>query len=187
MAPDRPDGVLLYLRTGDDDDDNDALAWVDSSGRSFSESQIAVLTAAKCEPDTPTLPSREDHHEPVAAGVKHVLEEERSVGGALGRPSGARFKTYERLKRFIESIRDTLVDRSDFGDELRRAVEEVYKFPLLQVATDTLNRQLRAGVDDTALAELVVMLRREGRLCRVTEEQDTGEPRIICSLGLRKA
>ena len=29
-------------------------------------------------------------------------------------------------------------------------------------------------------------LREEGRLCRVTEDEESQEPHIICSLGLRK-
>ena len=115
-----------------------------------------------------------------------IVAEEKSVGGQLGRPSGARFRTYERLKRYAEDITDTLFGKSDFGDQLRRAVEEIYKYPLLQAAIDTLNRQLKSGIDDHSLAELVVALREDGRLCRIAEEQESNEPQIICSMGLRK-
>jgi hypothetical protein len=57
---------------------------------------------------------------------------------------------------------------------------------LLQSAVDTLNRQLKSGISDSQLAELVVALRQDGRLCRISEEEQTGDPQIICSLGLRK-
>ena len=68
--------------------------------------------------------------------------------------------------------------------ELRRAIEDIYRYPLRQGATDTLNRQLRSGISDQALAELVIALRDEDRLCIVQEEEQTQEPQIICSLGL---
>lgn len=50
---------------------------------------------------------------------------------------------------------------------------------------DILNRQLRSGISAEDLAERVVELREEGRLCIVHEEEESQEPRIICSLGLR--
>ena len=90
-----PEGALVYVRTGND---TDALAWVDDNGRSVTESQFAILRAAACEPNTPALERAEKHHEWVQHGVKHVVRDEHGVGGQLGRPSGARFKTYERLK-----------------------------------------------------------------------------------------
>ena len=71
--------------------------------------------------------------------------------------------------------------------ELIKAFEDIYKYPLLQSATDVLNRQLKGGITDPALAELVVSLRQDGRLCRVTEDAQTTEPQVICSMGLRKA
>ena len=68
--------------------------------------------------------------------------------------------------------------------ELRHAIEDIYKFPLLQSATDTLNRQLKSGISDQALAELVISLRADARLCRVSENVESTEPQVICSLGL---
>jgi hypothetical protein len=57
---------------------------------------------------------------------------------------------------------------------------------LLQSATDTLNRQLKSGISNMQLAELVVALRQDARLCRVADDIETAEPQVICSLGLRK-
>jgi hypothetical protein len=173
-----PEGALVYLKTGDA---HDALAWVNSKGESVTESQFTILNAAQCEPDTPPIARHENHHELVAKGVKLIVETERSVGGQLGRPSGARFRTYERLKRFAAELKDTLFVNA----ELNRALDDIYKYPLLQSAIDTLNRQLKSGVSDDDLAELVINLRKDARLCRVSEEVEIDEPQVICSLGLK--
>jgi superfamily II DNA or RNA helicase len=172
-----PEGVLLYVRTAQD---SDALAWVSKDGQSITESQFAILKAAACEPNTPALPRRPDHHALVRTGVESIAIEEKTVGGQLGRPSGARFRTYERLKRYAEEVKGTLFD----SQSLRRAIEDIYNFPLRQVAVDTLNRQLRSGIQDDELARRVVELREEGRLCMIQEDEASQEPRIICSLGL---
>jgi len=175
----QPEGALVYLRTAEG---NDALAWVDKGGNSVTESQFAILKAAECAPDTEAMPRHAEHHEMVAKGVKLIIETEKSVGGQLGRPSGARFRTYERLKAHAESSKGTLFD----DPELLRAIEDIYKYPLLQAATDALNRQLRSGISDQALADLVIALRQDARLCRVSEDVEWTEPQVICSMGLRK-
>ena len=176
----KPNGVLVYLRTAEG---NDALAWVDKDGNNVTESQFEILKAAECLPETQAVERQATHHELVRKGVDFVVAEEKTVGGQLGRPSGARFRTYERLKRHAEQVKGTLFDLP----ELTKAIEEIYRFPLRQSATDTLNRQLRAGISDVKLAELVMALRDDGRLCLVHEEEQSAEPKIICSLGLAPA
>ncbi len=175
--PGAPHGVLVYARTGEG---NDALAWVNRQGESVTESQFEILKAAECSPDTPPLPRQEAHHELVKKGVEQIVHEERAVGGQLGRPSGARFRTYERLKRFVEQNQGTFW----VTQELYRAIDEIFRHPLREGARDVLNRQLKSGIDDQQLAELVVSLRAEDRLCIVEEEAQAQEPMIICSLGL---
>ncbi len=175
---DQPEGTLVYLKTAEG---HDALAWMNAAGKSVTESQFTILKAAECSPDTPALPRHEQHHEMVAKGVKLIIDTEKSVGGQLGRPSGARFRTYERLKAYAQEVKGTLFAKP----ELNKAIEDIYKYPLLQSAIDTLNRQLKSGVSDPELAELVVALRRDARLCRVAEDVESAEPQVICSLGLR--
>ena len=173
----RPEGVLVYMRTTQG---HDALAWIDRDGQSVTESQFEILRAAQCPPAAPALPRHETHHELVRKAAEHIANEEKTVGGQLGRPSGARFRAYERLKNYADTVKDTLFDT----EPLRRAINDIYRYPLRQAAVDTLNRQLRSGVSDEALTELVLALRDEDRLCVIHEEDERQEPRIICSLGL---
>ena len=173
----RPEGVLVFMRTADG---NDALAYVEREGKSITESQLEILSAAECRPDTQAQPHHESHHQLVAEGVKHVVREEKRVGGQLGRPSGARFRTYTRLKQYTDAIKGQLFD----VDALHKAIDDIYGYPLRQSAVDTLNRQLRSGVDDGQLADIVIALREEDRLCLTDDEAEAQEPQIICSLGL---
>ena len=182
-TPEAPPGVLVYMRTGEG---NDALAWIDEQGRSVTQSQLAILKAAACAAPTEALPRSDRHHELTAAGMLHILDEEKSWGGALGRPSGARFRAYERLKRYREALgnrRDLFITEAWLRD-IEAVLEELYRFPLYQAATDTLNRQLKAGVADHKLAELLLGLREDGRLCVVEDEKREREPKLICTMGL---
>lgn len=172
-----PHGALVYVRTAQG---NDALAWVNQKGQSVTESQLAILRAAQCQPDTQTAPRLPTHHELVRKGAELIATEEKTVGGQLGRPSGARFRTYERLKRYLDEVQGTIFE----SPALLSAVDDIYRYPLRQVATDTLNRQLKSSIGDVALAELVVALREDGRLCLAEDDERTQEPQIICSLGL---
>ena len=174
-----PAGVLVYTRTSAE---NDALAWIDEAGVSVTQSQLEILRAAACSPDTPAIRRSPKHHDLVRAGVEAIAVEEKRVGGQLGRPSGARFKVYERLKRYRDDLQKnapTLLD-----PRLDRALDDVYRYALRSQATDTLNRQLKTGARDEDLASVVIALREEDRLCAVEEAAPEREPRIICSLGL---
>lgn len=176
-APNSPEGVVVYLRTAED---NDALVWIDSNGRVVTESQKVILDAAKCSPETPALQRLENHHALVHQGVEQVLKEEKSIGGQLGRPSGARFRAYERLKQYGEEVKNTLFDRQ----ELHRAIEDIYRYPLRETAKDAINRLLRSHASNEELAQKVMALRDADALCVKAEEGESREPRIICSLGL---
>ncbi|MCX7593207.1 MAG: helicase-related protein [Fischerella sp.] len=173
----QPEGVLLYMKTTEG---NDSLIYVDREGNSVTQSQLAVLKMAACEESTPAIPRDKQHHELVKKGAELIAEEEKNTGGQLGRPSGARFRTYERLKNYVQEMKGTLF----VTDELLKAIDDIYRYPLRQSAIDTLNRQIRSGISNQQLAELVVALRMDDRLCIVSEEVEKREPQIICSLGL---
>lgn len=174
----QPEGVLLYMKTAEG---NDALAWINREGESVTQSQFEILRMARCEPETKAIARDVQHHDLVEQGAKLIAEEEKSAGGQLGRPSGARFRTYERLKRYAKEM--PLLATQD----LLKAIDQIYRYPLRQSAIDRLNRSLKSGIDDQQLAELVAALYLDDRLCLVHEDDRTQEPQIICSLGLFQA
>jgi superfamily II DNA or RNA helicase len=173
----QPEGVLVYMRTAEG---NDSLTWVNNEGKSVTESQLTILKAAECTVHTPIAPRLPNHHQLVEEGVRHMVKEEKSIGGQLGRPSGARFRVYERLKTYVTHIEGSLFATED----LAKAIDQIYRYPLQQVAADAVNRQMKLGINDQQLADFVVSLWTEDRLCRVEDEVQSQEPQIICSLGL---
>ncbi len=177
----RPDGVLIYARTTER---TNALAWINQNGESVSESQYAILKAAACEPDTPALSRQDQHHELVRKGIEVIATEEKQSGGQLGRPSGARFRIYERMKRFVDDVKvnEPLFDVK----ELERAIGDIYGHPLRPLAVDILNRLLKTGITDADLAQRMMELRAEGRLCIITgDDNEHRDTQIICSMGLK--
>ena len=177
--PTKPEGVMIYVRTAEG---NDALAYVDRNGNSVTQSQLAILRLAACEPDTPAIQRHEKHHDLVADGARMLVKEEKDTGGSLGSSKSARFRTYERLKRYVEheQIRNPLLIPPD----LPKTIDEIYRYPLRQSAIDTLNRRFKDGIDDEQLANLVLALRMDDRLCIISEDEQKREPQIICSLGI---
>jgi hypothetical protein len=187
QVPDAQEGALVYIRTPDD---NDALAWMSRDGEILTQSPLAILRAAECGPDEPALERTEFHHDIVRAGVEHLMQEERTTHGALGRPSGARFKTYDRLKNWLLRQGDhrTLFITDALVRSVERAMAEIHDYTLRQTTIDILNRQLKSGINDAKLIELVLALRDEDRLVIKNEkEKAQNDMRIICSMGLRGA
>jgi superfamily II DNA or RNA helicase len=178
---DQNPGVLVYLKTSSG---SDALTWVDDKGTRVTDSQYTILRAAECEPGTPAVPRLPNHHDLVETGVKQLAEEEKIIGGGLGRPSGARFRTFERIKRYADQAKGTLFDTQP----LQRTMEDVYRYPLRESAADMLNRQMKSGADDETVVRLAMSLREEARLSVIQEDGDEeSKTHIICSLGLTGA
>jgi superfamily II DNA or RNA helicase len=171
-------GALVYLRTASG---TDSMAWVDEKGQRVTDSPYKILKAAECLPTTPAVSRLPSHHELVDGAVKELAAEEKIIGGGLGSSTGARYRTYERLKRYTQEVKGTLFDTLP----LQRTLEDVYRYPLRSSATDILNRHMKTGDTDQALAELAVSLREEGRLSIVEgDEEHETLAQIICSLGL---
>ena len=175
------EAVICYHKTAHD---VDVLSWMNKDGKIISKSQSRILKVLECDYDTPVIDKMEEHHSLVERAVELSNKEEKSTGGQLGKKSGARYKTYMRLIRHYEEYKGTLFA----GEDMKKAIDDIYKYPLRGSAKDLLNRRLRMGISDEDLAQLVMELRSEGRLCNI--EDDTGTkldaPQIICSMGIRK-
>ncbi len=177
-STDRPQGVITYIKSSDD---ADALVWMDKEEKIVTQSQDTILDAARCEPDTPAQARHPLHHDLVHASVSETQGKDflTETGGQLGRPKSTRRRTYERLKGYVQDV-PLLHNR----EGMNAVIEDIYRHPLLETARDRLNRQLRAEITDEELAELVIGLWQDERLCRKTESDEEQEPRILCSLGL---
>lgn len=180
-SSERPQGLIAYVKSSDD---NDALVWLDKAGEIVTESQLAILRAAKCEPDTAPIARHPYHHDLVRKAVEITQEEDyiAATGGQLGRPNSTRRRAYEKLKRHLDELRAN--QPLFLRDELEQALDDIYRFPLLESARDRLNRQLRLQITDEDLAELAVGLWQDDRLSRKIESGEEREARILCSLGL---
>ena len=172
-------GSIVYTKTSND---NDVLAWVDENKNIVTQSQFEILKAVKCEPNEPALERFEEHHELVKFGLNHIKDNESRVGGQLGKKNGARYRAYMRLDRYAKTNEGTLW----VTEELKRAIQDIYDFPLREYARETINRQLKTGIDDNDLATLVVSLREDDKLS-LTGDEDLiqKDPQIICSMGIR--
>lgn len=173
-------GVITYHKTAAG---TDVLTWLDEHRQVRSRSQNRILKVLECALDTPALEKLEDHFLLVERAVEISRQAQKSTGGHLGKKSSVRYKTYMRLKRFFDESVNTLFENED----LKRAIDDIYKFPLQESSKTLLNRRLKLGLTDQELAEIVINLRAEGRLCLI-DEGSTGfnAPRVICSMGLKE-
>ena len=176
------DGAAVFVRTSNE---NDVLVWVDTKGELITQSAYRVLKALACEPGDQPIERLKDHHGTVVSAVRYVQTNEDKLGGQLGTKRGARFQVFTKLNEHFTNNKDTL-----FAQQvLKEALDDIYRWPLLERAKDLLNRKLRDRVAMEDLAELVIALHEDGRLVNKPEENDEGtmarQPRIICSMGMR--
>jgi len=173
------EGVIVYTRTADD---NDVLAWVNTNGEMITQSQLAILKAAECAKNTKPLYKITDHHKIVKTAVDKICKEEITTGTSLGKKTGVKYRVYMRLDKYLKENEETLF----VTEEMKKAVDDIFKYPLKEFARDTLSRQLKAGISDDMLAQLVVSLRDDDKLCITDRKEENKKlPQIICSLGIK--
>ena len=86
-----------------------------------------------------------------------------------------------RLDRYVKEFENTLF----VSEPLKRAIDDIYRYPLKEFAKETLNRQLKAGITDSDLVSLIVSLREEDKLSVSGDDETVHKaPQIICSMGL---
>ncbi|MBI1182712.1 NgoFVII family restriction endonuclease [bacterium] len=174
-------GVISYHKTAFG---IDVLTWLDENGNVRSKSQNRILNMLECSLETPALKRLENHHELVGKAVKLAQKTHKNMGGHLGKKSSARYKIYHRLKRLEQENENTLFESED----LRKAIDDIYKFPLQESTKTRLNRRMRMGLTDDELSQLVIGLRNEGRLCVISKKESETNlaPQVICSMGLKE-
>lgn len=174
-------GVITYHKTAAG---TDVLTWLDEFQHVRSRSQNRILKILECALDTPALERLDDHHYLVERAVEISNQAQKSTGGHLGKKSSVRYKTYMRLRRYHAENKDTLFE----NESLKRAIDDIYQYPMQENSKTLLNRRLRLGIHDTELSELVLSLRSEGRLCLVEDSESSSfkAPKVICSLGLKE-
>jgi superfamily II DNA or RNA helicase len=180
----QPSGVITYLRFPDG---SDTLVYVDAQGNLVSQSLASVFRHAACAPDTPPMPRAANHHALVQKCVAIVQQEQALLGGQLGTMRSLRRKLYERLKQWREKLESqpTLFSQSQKQD-IERLMNLLYRYPLKRATEDALRRQLKLGITDEALLEMLTQYAENNRLCEVSHQSDTTtpEPQIVCSMGL---
>ena len=171
-------GVIVYAKTPLN---NDVLTWINDKGDIITQSQFTILNAAACSIDTAIKPNVSNHHDLVAQGLSYIKDNDIKLGGQLGKPSGVRYQTYSRLNRYYELNKNSLFENI----ELKKAIDELYHYPLKEYARDTISRHLKADIDDVTFSELILVLREEDKFCQTdTHTTINQEPSIICSLGI---
>jgi SNF2 family DNA or RNA helicase len=174
-------GVITYHKTAAG---TDVLTWLDEHRNVRSRSQNRILKILECALDTTALERLEDHFFLVEKSVEISNQAQKSTGGHLGKKSSVRYKTYMRLKRFFEESKGTLFE----NEELKRSIDDIYKYPMQESAKTLINRRLKLGITDHELAEVTINMRAEGRLCQIDDEGASvfKAPKVICSMGLKE-
>lgn len=163
----------------------EVLTWLDENKKVLSQSQARILKALECDADTPALEKASDHHELVAHSIEIGEKEAKKAGGQLGSKTSARYKVYHFLNRHYNAVKDTLFDT----DELKKTIDDIYKYPLRERSRDIINKRIRIGITDEGIANLCIQLRDEGHLCVIDPNKETQskDPQIICSMSIKSA
>ena len=173
------EGVIVYTKTSDD---TDSMIWIDKSGKVVTHSHLAILKALRCLPSEPVVkPRLDNHHQLTEVGLKEIQEQQKnSVGGQLGKQNGARYRVYQRLKTFMDNPDNSLW----VTDNLKKTFDDIYRYPLRDYAKEAIGRQLRTGIDDFELIELVISLRENHALSLINDDDanQTTEPKILCTM-----
>lgn len=173
------EGVIIYARTSED---NDVLTWLNTKKEIITQSQFTILKAVECTIKTPALYKLPAHHEIVKSAIDEIVRSDKTPGYSLGKKSGVKYRVYSRLSQYLLLNENSLF----VTDSMKKAVDDIYKFPLKEDAKYSISRQLKSGIQDHDLASLIASLYEDDKLC-VTDCNDSENqlPQIICSMGVK--
>lgn len=178
-------GVITYAKTYND---FDVLTWLDKDGQVISQSQKRILQAMACDESTPCETPLSNHHDLVAKAVEGMAQENRSMGGILGNRFSTRSRIHNLLVDYLNNNQENSLFFSDEQrDELKLAIDEIYRYPFLSGTKFYLGRMLSSRRPSEEIVDYVLEMRKIGNLCNVPKEDTevNRDPSIICSLGLK--
>jgi superfamily II DNA or RNA helicase len=171
------DGVIVYTKTINDDN---ILTWIDKENNIVTQSPIEILKAIACEPDTKPLEKRENHHELLSKALDDIRADDKNRGSSLGKRTGIKHRVYSRLDRYCNENKGTLL----VTETLKKAIDDIFRYRLRESAKESLVRQLKVGISDESLTDLVTSLYNANDLVIKDEDDPNTEPQIICSMGI---
>jgi hypothetical protein len=103
-------------------------------------------------------------------------------GGILGSSLSTKYKLYLKLDGYCKDHEGTFF----VTDELKLAVDDIYKYPLYENAKKFLGRMLNRETRIDEIIATVLDFRNKDLLVIKGDENETNkEPQIICSMGLK--
>lgn len=179
------EGVITYARTYND---FDVLTWLDPDGKVISQSQKRILQALACSIDTPAETPIENHHELVAEALQNIEQGNCSTNGTLGNRLSTRSRIHNLLVDYQSNNQESTIFFDDEQrDALKLAIDDIFNYPLLSSAQNTLGRMLNARKPAEEIVEYILELRRTDNFCNIPKEKldENQDPTIICSMGLK--
>ncbi|MDR1268498.1 MAG: DEAD/DEAH box helicase, partial [Planctomycetaceae bacterium] len=172
------DGVIVYTKTMNDDN---ILTWIDREENIVTQSPVEILRAVACDPDTKPLEKLENHHKLLSKALDVIRADDNNRGSSLGKRSGIKYRVYSRLERYCNENKDKplLVTET-----LKKSVDDILRYRLRESAKESFIRQIKVGISDEYLADLVTSLYNANELVIKDEEYQNTEPQIICSMGI---
>lgn len=179
------EGVITYARTAND---FDILTWLNAKGEFVTQSQKRILNALACSSKEMPVEHLEQHHELVGKAIELIKNQSKNVsGGILGNRFSTRYRIINLLEHYYAQPA-TLFFTEENREQLKLAIDEIYNYPLLEGTKFMLGRMMRSSSKTASddIVEYVLEMRKNGSLCRVTEDLSTNkENTIICSMGLK--
>lgn len=153
---------------------------LNEQGHILSENQKDILDKAKCQPDTPAQKRMSQHYEIIRCGLKSITQRLHSVSmaGRLGTGRHPRKKLFELFEKHVRQTNHPL-------DE--QIMDDLFKHPLLSSVEQPLARMFRRKRPTQDILSYVREKHQTESLLNKKEAQNiTEQPRIICSMGLKK-
>ena len=186
------EGVVTYVRTPSG---FDMLSWYDKNGDLISQSQKTILKEMNCDITTMAVEPLENHLDLVTKASDSIQVNNTNYSGMLGNRFSTRYRIIELLENFYKTkeseVRSEKMDDLFYGrdslDDIKKATDEIYNYPLLDTVKMTLGRMLRnRKLSQEDIVDTVIEYYKDNQLVhKPKEEEEVKENKVICSMGFR--